>query len=45
MLVGPTITKELFKKKQYYSTQIAQTVADLMLINWNNPEAGKSLLK
>lgn len=45
MLLGPTIKQNQFNKKQYYSTQIAQTIADLMQIKWNNPEAGKSLLK
>lgn len=43
MLLGPDIKKEYFIKKQYYSTQIAQTIADLLKIKWNNPNAGKSL--
>lgn len=43
MLLGPDIKKEYFIKKQYYSTQIAQTIADLLKIKWNNPDAGKSL--
>ena len=43
MLLGPSIKKENFTKKDYYSTQIAQTIADLLEIKWNNPDAGKSL--
>ncbi|MFV0146673.1 hypothetical protein OBK08_01595 [Empedobacter falsenii] len=43
MLLGPSIKKENFTKKDYYSTQIAQTIADLLEIKWHNPDAGKSL--
>lgn len=43
MLLGPSIKKENFTKKDYYSTQIAQTIADLLKIKWHNPDAGKSL--
>ncbi|MCA4777161.1 phosphoglyceromutase [Empedobacter stercoris] len=43
MLLGPSIKKVNFTKKDYYSTQIAQTIADLLEIKWHNPDAGKSL--
>ncbi|MFV0145974.1 alkaline phosphatase family protein [Empedobacter falsenii] len=43
ILLGPSIKKENFTKKDYYSTQIAQTIADLLEIKWHNPDAGKSL--
>lgn len=45
MLLGPGIKPNQFKQNQYYSTQIAQTIADLLNLKWNNPQAGKSLLK
>lgn len=45
LMMGPNIKQERFKKNQYYSTQIAQTIADILNIKWDNPNTGKSLLK
>lgn len=43
LMIGNGINPKKTNPKQTYINQIASTIADLLEIKWNNPDAGKSL--